>query len=74
MKDMFYEIDVKFELDALPTLMFFKKGDVNGAIYQGTNDPAKIVEFVNEGMGRPPVRTKVHYMYDYSNNRVVLTF
>ena len=54
--------------------MFFKKGDVNGAIYEGTNDPVKIVEFVNEGMGRPPVRTKVLYMYDCFHNSVILIF
>ena len=69
---MFYELDVQFELDALPTLMFFKKGDVKGAIYEGANDPAKIAEFVNEGMGRSPVRTKVNNMYHFFNNQETL--
>ena len=65
---MFYGLDLQFELDALPTVMFFEKGDVKGAVYEGVNNPAKIAEFVNEGMGRLPARTKVNNTYNCFNN------
>ena len=58
---------MQFEFEALPTVMFFKKGDVKGAIYEGDNDPGKIAGFVNEGIGRAPVRTKVNTVYNTFN-------
>ena len=65
---------MQFELDALPTVMFFKKGDVKGAIYEGDNDPAKIADFVNEGIGRAPVRTKVNIRFNSFNFRIIVFF
>ena len=56
---------MQFEFEALPTVMFFKKGDVNGAIYEGAYEKAKINDFVNEGLVRPVERTKVNNMYDF---------
>ena len=63
---------MSFELDALPSVMFFEKGDIKGAIYEGANDPAKIAGFVNEGIGRAPVRTKVNSRCLSFNNAFIV--
>ena len=45
-------------------MMFFKQGDVKGAIYEGALEKNKINNFVNEGLGRKVERTKVNKLYD----------
>ena len=55
-----YNLDVRFDFEALPTVMFFRKGDAKGALYEGAFENAKINEFENDGLGRDVERTEVN--------------
>ena len=55
-----YVLVAQYELDAFPTLIFFKKDDYTGAIYEGSyDDESNLVSFLNEQFGRGPKKTKV---------------
>ena len=41
--------------------MYFKKGDVKGAKYDGVLDKNKMNDFVSEGLGRKPEKTEVNF-------------
>ena len=59
---------MQFEFEALPTVMFFKKGDVKGAPYEGEYDKSKINDFVNEARGRPVEKIKVNTVLRFIKN------
>ena len=58
---------MQFDLEEFPTVMYFKKGDVKGAKYDGVLDKDKMNDFVSEGLGRKTEKTEVNFKMLFKN-------
>ena len=56
---MYLYISGKFNLQAFPKLVFFKKGEMTGVDYRGAYDVDKLMSFLNEKMGRGSGKKRV---------------